>query len=302
MAGAAVRQPVLLLRRAAAEVRRGRLPRARGRRRRRHAGAAAVGRPGRRHLARGARRRGRAGGGRGAGGPVLRQRAQARRTRDLRHLALRLRPAHRRHVRRQRRAGPADGRLRADGPVLRPAHRRRLGHERFQAARRPVRGREGLQPRAGRQCRRQPDLRGGRHAGEPARLLPGEPGDRQRHHRRIPAHDPRHRGQRGLAVVRDHAPGLPRGPGPLSRQPADAGADAARLFLSRWSATARTRRSGPSTAAPTSSSARRSRSRRSWAATSRATSPPSTGRSATASRSACPRRRCAPAAPKGLAA
>ena len=116
-----------------------------------------------------------------------------------------------------------DGRLRPDGPVLRPADRRRLRHERFQAARRPVGGGEGLQPRAGRQCRRQPDLRGGRDAGEPARLQPREPGHRQRHHRRVLAHHPRHRGDRGVAVVRDHAPGLPRGPGPLSRQPADAG-------------------------------------------------------------------------------
>ena len=65
-----------------------------------------------------------------------------------------------------------DGRLRPDGPVLRSAHRRRLGHERLQAARRPVRGGEGLEPRAGRQRRRQPDLRGGRDAGEPAGLQP----------------------------------------------------------------------------------------------------------------------------------
>ena len=84
----------------------------------------------------------------------------------------------------------------------------------------------------GRQRRRQPDLRGGWHAGEPPGLQPREPGDRQRHHRCCPAHHPRHRGQRGVAVVRDHAPGLHRGAGALSGQPADAGPDAARLLLS----------------------------------------------------------------------
>ena len=80
----------------------------------------------------------------------------------------------------------------------------------------------------------------------------------------------------GVALVRGDAPGLHRGPGPLSRQPADPGADAARLFLSRRSATGRTPRNGPSRAAPTSPSAPSLRSRRSWAATSRAISRPST--------------------------
>ena len=99
----------------------------------------------------------------------------------------------------------------------------------------------------------QPDLRGGRDAGEPPGLQPREPGHRQRHHRRLAAHHPRHRGQRGVAVVRDHAPGLHRGAGPLSGQPADAGPDAARLFLSAGRRPARTRRNGRSRAAPTSS-------------------------------------------------
>ena len=123
VAGAAVRLDVLLLRRAAAQVRRRRLPLPRGRRARRHAGAAARRGPGRRHEPGGARRRGRAGGRRGAGGPRLRQPAEPRPPGDLRALAVRLRPAHGRDERRQRRAGAAHRGLRPDGPVLRPADR-----------------------------------------------------------------------------------------------------------------------------------------------------------------------------------
>ena len=75
---AAVRLQFQLLRRAADEIRRGRLRRARSLRRRRHPDPAAVGRPGRRHGARGDCRRRRAGGRRGAGRPGLCQRAEAR--------------------------------------------------------------------------------------------------------------------------------------------------------------------------------------------------------------------------------
>jgi trimethylamine--corrinoid protein Co-methyltransferase len=68
--------------------------------------------------------------------------------------------------------------LRPDGQPLRPHRRGMRRHDRFQAARRPVGAREGLQPHPGGQRRRQPDLRGGGHARQPARLLPREPGDR----------------------------------------------------------------------------------------------------------------------------
>ena len=48
----------------------------------------------------------------------------------------------------------------------------------------------------------------------------------------VAAHDPRHRGERRASLSFETiAPGLHRGPGPLSRQPADPGADAARLLL-----------------------------------------------------------------------
>ena len=55
-------------------------------------------------------------------------------------------------------------------------------------ARRAIGRRKGAQSRAGRQFRRQPDLRIGGHAREPARLLAREPRHRQRHHRRDAAH------------------------------------------------------------------------------------------------------------------
>ena len=87
---AALRLQLQLLRRAADEVRRGRLRRARSLRRRRHPDPAALRRPGRRDRARRDRRRGRAGGRRSAGRPRLCQRAEARPSGDLRHLAVRL--------------------------------------------------------------------------------------------------------------------------------------------------------------------------------------------------------------------
>ena len=67
--GAALRVELQLLRRAADEIRRGRLRRARSLRRGRHPDPAAVGRPGRRHRAGGDCRRRRAGGRRSAGRP-----------------------------------------------------------------------------------------------------------------------------------------------------------------------------------------------------------------------------------------
>ena len=121
---------------------------------------------------------------------------QARRAGHLRHLAVRLGSAHRRHVGRQPGAGAALGGLRADGAVLRPDRRHRVGHDRLQDARRAGGLREGLQPRARRQCRREPDLRVGRHACEPARASAWRARHRQRHHRRDAAHHARHRGQR----------------------------------------------------------------------------------------------------------
>ncbi len=205
VAGAAVRQPVQLLRRAAPEVRPGRLPLPGGGGPRRHAGAAALGRPGGRHRPGGAGRGDRAGSRRVPRRPRLRER-------------------HRSPARRRSSAPGASSRTCGPGAMSGGSPEQALlsaacaqmaqfydltggtasGHDRCQDAGRAVRLREGVQPRAGRQCRRQPDLRIGRHAGEPARLLAGEPADRQRHHRRRPAHHQGHRGHRRFAVVRDH--------------------------------------------------------------------------------------------------
>jgi hypothetical protein len=93
VAGAALRVEFQLLRRAADEVRRGKLHHHGGADPRRHAGAAVVGGAGGGHGAGADRAGGRAGGGRMPGRGRLCQRDRARASGGLRHLALRERPA-----------------------------------------------------------------------------------------------------------------------------------------------------------------------------------------------------------------
>ena len=104
---------------------------------RRHARAAALGRPGRGDGAGGAGGRHRPGGGGGAGGASPTSTPSSRASGHLRALALRLRPQDRRHVGREPGAGACSARVRADGAFLRPHRRHLLGHQRLQGAGRP---------------------------------------------------------------------------------------------------------------------------------------------------------------------
>jgi trimethylamine--corrinoid protein Co-methyltransferase len=124
-----------LLRRAADEVRRGKLHHHGELHPCGHAGAAVVSRAGRCDRAGTTGDGHRAGSRRVPGGRGLCQRHGAGPSGGVRHLAICLRSAHRRNVGRFGRTGAADGGLRADAPVLRPAGRRGCGHCRFQAAR-----------------------------------------------------------------------------------------------------------------------------------------------------------------------
>ena len=104
--------------------------------------------------------------------------------------------------------------------------------------------REGLYDDAGRTLRSEPRLRVGGDAGEPARRVPGELRDRQRHARRGQPFGAGDRHRRREPLRRGHARGVYGGPQPLPRAPPDPRAHAARVRLSGDRPTARAPRSG----------------------------------------------------------
>ena len=225
---------------------------------RRHARAAALGRPGRRHGAGGAGRRHRAGDGGGAGRPRLCQRASSRArpaifgtwpfVSDLRTGAM---------------SGGSPEQALLSAACGQMAHFYDLtggtssGMCDSKVPDAQAGCREGLQPRHRRQCRRQPDLRNA-PACMPAcwaicleslvidnDIIGADP-----------AHHQGHRGQRRHALARDHPRRLHRRAGTLSGLGPDAAADADATMSIRRSATARARRNGASRAPPTSSTRR----------------------------------------------
>ena len=180
MARAPVRQPVELLRCAAAQVcrRRPGMPPRRGGRR--HAGVAAVGRPGRCDRARLSRRHGFPGLGRMPWRAGLRQRHRARGTGDSRRLALRFGLAHRRDERRFAGAGFAVRRVRAGRQPSGLALRHRLRHDRRQVSRFPGRRRTRRHGVVRRALGSEHRLRGRRDVCQPPGNLSGKPAARQR--------------------------------------------------------------------------------------------------------------------------